>query len=69
MDDTQNIMLIVGLRTGEMHVTTALGGQIVEHCHCKACLLSTIELVNMLEQKKITDGAKKLPKILSTSIS
>ena len=52
MDAAQNVVLIGGPGTGKTHLATALGIQAVAHHHRRVRFLSTIELVNALEQEK-----------------
>jgi DNA replication protein DnaC len=52
MDAAQNVVLIGGPGTGKTHLATALGIQAVQHHHRRVRFLSTIELVNSLEQEK-----------------
>ena len=52
MDAAQNVVLIGGPGTGKTHLATALGIQAVQHHHRRVRFLSTIELVNALEQEK-----------------
>jgi len=56
----QNVVLIGGPGTGETHVATALGAQVVEHHRRKVRFFSTIELVNTLEQEKAKGKAGRL---------
>ncbi len=53
MEAAQNVVLIGGPGTGKTHLATALGIQAVQHHHRRVRFLSTIELVNALEQEKI----------------
>jgi DNA replication protein DnaC len=52
MDDAQNVILIGGPGTGKTHLATAIGVQAIQHHHSRVRCLSTIELVNTLEQEK-----------------
>ena len=56
-----NIVLVGGPRTGKTHIATALGVQAIEH-HKKRTplLLSTVELVNALEQEKAQGKAGQI---------
>lgn len=60
LDGAQNVVLIGGVGTGRTHVATALGIQAVEHHRRKVRFLSTIELVNTLEQEKAKGKAGQL---------
>ena len=53
LDDTENVVLIGGPGTGKTHIATAIGVQAIIHHHRRARFLSTIELVNALEQEKL----------------
>ena len=55
MESAQNVVLVGGPGTGKTHLATALGIQAVQHHHRRVRFLSTVELVNALEQEKI-DG-------------
>jgi len=52
MEDTQNIVLVGGPGTGKTHLATAIGVQAIQHHRQRVRFLSTIELVNLLEQEK-----------------
>lgn len=52
MDEAQNVVFIGGPGTGKTHLATAIGVQAIQHHHRRVRFLSTIELVNQLEQKK-----------------
>lgn len=52
MDDAQNLVLIGGPGTGKTHLATAIGIQAIQHHRYRVRFLSTIELVNALEQEK-----------------
>jgi len=53
LDDTENIVLVGGPGTGKTHIATAIGVQAIIHHHRRVRFLSTIELVNALEQEKL----------------
>lgn len=53
LDDTENIVLVGGPGTGKTHIATALGVQAIIHHQRRVRFLSTIELVNALEQEKL----------------
>lgn len=69
MDGAQNIVLIGGPGTGKTHAATALGVQAVEHHRRKVRFLSTIELVNALEQERLRERLGNWPKVSPSSIS
>ncbi len=52
MDSAQNVVLIGGPGTGKTHLATAIGVEAVRRHHRRVRFLSTIELVNALEQEK-----------------
>ncbi len=53
IEDSQNIVLVGGPVTGKTHLATALAIQAIQHHHLRVRFLSTIELVNQLEQEKL----------------
>ena len=60
LDDTQNIVLVGGPGTGKTHLATAIGIQAIIHHHRRVRFLSTVELVNALEQEKASGKAGRL---------
>jgi DNA replication protein DnaC len=60
LDDTENIVLIGGPGTGKTHIATAIGVQAIVHHHRRVRFLSTIELVNALEQEKLNGKQGRL---------
>ena len=52
IESSQNIVLIGGPGTGQTHLATAFGVQAIQHHQYRTRFLSTIELVNQLEQEK-----------------
>ena len=52
LEESQNVIFIGGPGTGKTHLATALGVQVIQHHHKRVRFLSTIELVNKLEQEK-----------------
>jgi DNA replication protein DnaC len=64
MDGAHNIVLVGGPGTGKTHVATALGVQAIEHHRRKVRFVSTIELVNALEQEKAKGKAGQIAEAL-----
>jgi len=60
LGDAENIVLVGGPGTGKTHLATAIGVQAVVHHHRRVRFLSTVELVNALEQEKASGRAGKL---------
>jgi len=52
MEEAQNIVFVGGPGTGKTHLATAIAVQAIQHHHQRIRFLSTIELVNLLEQEK-----------------
>jgi len=52
MDDSQNVVFVGGPGTGKTHLATAIGVQAIQHHRLRVRCLSTIELVNQLEQEQ-----------------
>jgi len=49
---TENILLMCGPGTGKTHIATAIGVEAIVHHHRRVRFLSTVELVNALDQEK-----------------
>jgi len=60
LDETENVVLIGGPGTGKTHIATAIGVQAIIHHHRRVRFLSTIELVNALEQEKLNGRQGRL---------
>jgi len=60
LDNTENIVFVGGPGTGKTHLATAIGIQAIIHHHRRVRFLSTIELVNALEQEKAAGKAGRL---------
>jgi DNA replication protein DnaC len=60
LGDAENIVLVGGPGTGKTHLATAIGVQAVIHHHRRVRFLSTVELVNALEQDKMNGKAGRL---------
>lgn len=52
IEDAQNIVLVGGPGTGKTHLATAIAVQAIQHHRLRVRFLSTIEIVNQLEQEK-----------------
>jgi len=52
MEEAQNVVFVGGPGTGKTHLATAIAVQAIQHHHKRTRFLSTIELVNLLEQEK-----------------
>lgn len=60
LGDAENIVFIGGPGTGKTHLATAIGVQAIVHHHYRVRFLSTIELVNALEQEKLNGKQGRL---------
>lgn len=65
LDEAQNIVLIGGPGTGKTHLATAMGIEAIQQHHKRVRFLSTIELVNQLEQEKLLGKQGRLANRLS----
>ena len=54
LEDAHNVVLVGGPGTGKTHLATAIGVQAIQHHRQRVRFLSTLELVNALEQEKQT---------------
>lgn len=55
IEDANNMVLVGGPGTGKTHLATAIGVQAIQYHRLRVRFLSTVELVNALEQEKL-DG-------------
>jgi len=55
IEEAHNVVLVGGPGTGKTHLATAIGVQAIQHHRLRVRFLSTVELVNALEQEKL-DG-------------
>ncbi len=53
LEEMQNMVFVGGPGTGKTHLATAIGVQTIQHHYKRVRFLSTIELVNQLEQEKL----------------
>lgn len=60
IEDAHNVVLVGGPGTGKTHLATALGVQAIEHHRLRVRFVSTIELVNALEQEKAQGKAGQI---------
>jgi DNA replication protein DnaC len=60
LNDTENIVFVGGPGTGKTHLATALGIQAIIHHQRRVRFLSTVELVNALEQEKLSNSQGRL---------
>ena len=60
LDEAENIVLIGGPGTGKTHLATAIGIEAIVHHHRRVRFLSTVELVNALEQEKLNGNQGRL---------
>lgn len=69
IESSQNIVFIGGPGTGKTHLTTAIGVQAIQHHQYRTRFLSTIELVNQLEQEKLAGKQGRIAnRLMSTDL-
>ena len=59
ISDKRNIIFVGGPGTGKTHVATAIAIQAVKN-HCRVRFYNTVDLVNQLEQEKLSGNTGKL---------
>ena len=60
LEESQNVVFVGGPGTGKTHLATAIAVQAIQHYRYRVRFLSTIELVNQLEQEKQTGKPGRL---------
>ncbi len=60
IDSAHNVVLVGGPGTGKTHLATALGVQVIEHLRRRVRFFSTVELVNALEQEKVSGNTGQI---------
>lgn len=60
LDSAQNVVLIGGPGSGKTHLATAIGVEAIQRHHRRVRFLSTVELVNALEQEKAAGRQGKI---------
>jgi len=60
LENAQNVVFVGGPGTGKTHLATGIGVQAIQHHQDRVRFLSTIELVNQLEQEQQTGTQDRL---------
>lgn len=60
IDESQNVVFVGGPGTGKTHLATAIAVQAIQHHRLRVRFISTIELVNQLEQEKLAGKQGRL---------
>ncbi len=69
LEDSQNVVFVGGPGTGKTHLATAIAVQAIQHHRYRVRFLSTIELVNQLEQEKLAGKQGRIAnRLISTDL-
>lgn len=69
LEDSQNVVFVGGPGNGKTHLATAIAVQAIQHHRYRVRFLSTIELVNQLEQEKLAGKQGRIAnRLISTDL-